>query len=175
MSIFAHVGQPIHNLYDGLLHPFTGIDHLLAMVSVGVLAALSNSKRIAWFTPLAFVGGMVAGGAAGMAGFSVPAIDSFIAITVVALGVLLALRSTGNTSWLPLIALAFGALHGIAHGTEAPFALNPLAYIAGFVFATAALHAGGAIGGWSLRRTALARVATGTLVSGAGLLLLVVA
>jgi urease accessory protein len=172
MSILAHVGQPIHNLFDGLVHPLTGVDHLLAMISIGVLAALAATKRSAWLTPIAFVGGMLAGGTLGVVGLNIPSIDSFIALTVIALGVAIAFCASDMTEWLPLVALAFGMLHGVAHGAEAPKAGNELAYILGFVTMTTTLHFGGAVGGWIVRRAPFLRIAAGSLVSGAGLFLL---
>lgn len=175
MSVLAHLGQPIHDLTDGLLHPLTGIDHLLAMVSIGVLAALSTSKRIAWLTPIAFVGGMILGGALGIAGVQIASIDTLVALTVIALGIVLAISSSETPRWLPVIALLFGGVHGVAHGAEAPFAGDPLLYVAGFVAVTAALHAGGTVGGWMIRNAALARVTTGALVSGAGVFFLLTA
>jgi urease accessory protein len=173
--VLAHVGQPIHYVWDGLVHPFTGVDHLLAMASVGIIAALAKSRRVAWMTPAAFVGAMVAGGAAGMVGLKIPAVDSFIAASVLACGALLLIGTDRIASWLPVVAGVFGFVHGVAHGAEAPSAAQPVAYVVGFVVATASLHAAGGSMGWAMRRHDQLRIVAGTIVSGAGLALLAVA
>jgi urease accessory protein len=170
--VLAHTGQPIHNLWDGLIHPLTGPDHLLAMAAIGILAALATSRRTAWLTPIGFVGGMIAGGAMGMLGLDLPAVDTFIALTVVTLGVLTITATTGDRVWLPLLAVAFGFTHGVSHGAEAPMAASPVAYIGGFVLMTALLHGAGAATGWSFRRIPVLRIAAGTMISGAGVALL---
>jgi urease accessory protein len=169
----AHPGHGLDGMGSGLSHPLTGPDHLLAMLAVGAVAALCTNRRLAWMTPLAFVGGMLAGGAIGLAGVSIPGTETAIAVSVVALGALLATASRREGRWLAALVGAFGVAHGIAHGAEAPAAGSPVAYIAGFVAVTIALHAGGGTAGWLLRRTPAARAATGALVSGAGLALLV--
>lgn len=172
-EVLAHVGQPITTLWDGLVHPLTGADHLLAMASVGIIAALATSRRVAWLTPLAFVSAMVVGGAFGMLGFVIPAGDSFIAATVLLCGALLLIGSDRISTGLPLIAAVFGFVHGAAHGAEAPAAAQPIAYVLGFVVATVVLHATGASAGWFICRHDQMRIAAGTVVSGAGLALLV--
>ncbi len=169
----AHPGHALEGVGSGLIHPLTGPDHLLAMIAVGAVAALASSRRVAWLTPLAFIGGMLAGGALGLAGISLPGTETAIALSVVALGVLVATAAGREGLWLPLLVGAFGVAHGIAHGAEAPSAASPVAYVAGFVAVTVVLHAGGAAGGWLLRRTPAVRMAAGALVSGAGLALLV--
>ena len=169
----AHPGHALHGVGDGLAHPLTGPDHLLAMIAVGAVAALSASRRLAWLTPAAFVGGMLAGGALGLAGVSLPGTETAVALSVVALGVLVATATNHEGIWLPLLVGAFGVAHGIAHGAEAPSAVSPVAYVAGFVAITVVLHAGGAAAGWMLRRAPAVRMATGAVVSGAGLALLV--
>jgi urease accessory protein len=169
----AHPGHALDGVGSGLTHPLTGPDHLLAMVAVGAVAALAASRRLAWMTPLAFVVGMLAGGALGLTGVSIPGTETAIALSVVALGVLVATAAKREGLWLPLLVGAFGVAHGIAHGAEAPSATSPVAYVAGFVAATVVLHAGGAATGWLLRRAPAVRMATGALVSGAGLALLV--
>lgn len=172
MRILAHIGHPITTLWDGIIHPLTGPDHLLAMVCVGVVAALSASRRVALLAPLGFLGGMVAGGVLGVGGVELPALEVLVAATVVASGILLLLGTDRIGAWLPLAAAAFGVLHGIAHGAEAPAGAVPVAYFAGFVAATAALHASGFVAGRALRVRTAARITTGTVVSGAGILLL---
>ncbi len=158
---------------DGLAHPVLGIDHLLAMVAVGVLAALSSDRRVAWAVPAGFVGGMVLGGALGIAGVPAPGVEVAIAGSVVALGVLVVTGAAGGSVALVAVAAVMGALHGQAHGAELPHGAAPVAYVAGFVVATAALHAAGAGIGIALRRAPAVRAGAGALISAAGVLLLV--
>src|SRR5690349_8321967 len=90
MGILAHTGQGIDGIWSGIVHPFTGIDHLLAMVAVGILAAVVADRRIAWATPGAFAGGMVVGGVLGIAGVGAGFVEVTIAASIVVLGVLIA-------------------------------------------------------------------------------------
>src|SRR5262245_17149764 len=105
----AHVGGHLHGLGDGALHPLTGVDHLVAMVAVGVLAVLSG--RLVAF-PAAFLLGMASGGALGIAGVVFPGVELAIAASVIVLGVAVALAPRAGTAWL----LALVAVAGLAHG-----------------------------------------------------------
>jgi urease accessory protein len=168
----AHTGGPVHGLADGALHPLTGLDHLLAMLAVGCIAAVSVGGRRPWTIVLAFLGGMVAGGALGLMGVAVPGAETAIVVSLVGLGLAVALAPRADAVWLlALVALA-GLAHGTAHGAEAPSAANPVLYVLGFVAVTAALHAVGACGGVVFRRTPMARVAAGAGVTATGALLL---
>lgn len=170
----AHTGQGATGLEHGLLHPLTGLDHLLAMVCVGVLGVTLGGAAV-WALPLTFVWMMVAGGLVGMAGIELPLVEAAIALSLVALGLALTLRLR-----LPLLvstlAVAFFAIfHGHAHGAEAPETASGLAYAAGFVLATALLHAIGAGAGWWIERRG-ARVVSqvaGAFVTGIGIIFLV--
>ena len=168
----AHTGLPARSALDGLLHPLTGPDHLLAMVAVGVLAASVSNRRVAWMTPIGFVLGMIAGGVAGMIGLQLPGVEVVIALSVIVLGLLIVTMKDNAGPWLPILAGAFGAIHGHAHGAELPASAVSLAYVAGFVLATAALHLSGTAIGLGLRRTPVLRMAAGTAVSMAGLVVL---
>ncbi|WP_208027555.1 HupE/UreJ family protein [Rhabdothermincola sediminis] len=169
----AHTGLSTHGVFDGLTHPLTGGDHLLAMVAVGVLAALTPDRRIAWLTPAGFLAGMVVGGVAGIVEVAAPFNELAIAVSLVALGALIVIRSDGRGLWLPVVAAVIGTLHGYAHGAELPNGTAALGYVAGFVTSTALLHLGGVGIGLQLRKASALRVAAGTLVSGVGVLLLV--
>jgi len=166
----AHTGLPAGGAADGLRHPLLGLDHLLAMVAVGVLAA-GVRGRAAWLMPVGFVTGMIVGGCLGFAGLEAPLVEAAIATSVVTLGALIVVRVGDRGAWLPLVAAAFGLAHGHAHGTELPTGAVPVAYTAGFVAATAALHLAGAAIGVGLRRTPNLRVASGVLVAVVGVLL----
>jgi urease accessory protein len=125
----------------GFVHPFTGLDHLLAMIAVGLWAAQLGG-RWTWAVPLSFVGAMAAGGALGFAGIELPLVEPMIAASVLVLGLLTAMRVQLRWSGLVLVG-AFALFHGIAHATEMPQEVSKLLYAAGFVLATALLHAAG--------------------------------
>jgi len=139
-----------HGLSDGLLHPLTGWDHLLAMFAVGVWAAQYRGRAI-WQIPLAFVNVMILGGVLGVTGIYMPGVELAIAISVLALGGLIATR----TSFAPSIAMAivgaFALFHGYAHGHEMPASASALPFSIGFVISTIALHAVGIATGLGLR------------------------
>ncbi|MCX7620651.1 MAG: HupE/UreJ family protein [Acidimicrobiales bacterium] len=168
----AHTGLPARGVVDGLAHPLLGLDHLLAMVAVGVLAATARNRRIAWLTPIGFIAGMMIGGLLGFAGVDVPFVEVAIASSVVVLGTLIIGRTENSGLWLPLVAMAFGSMHGYAHGAELPEGAAPSAYMAGFVASTAALHLSGTALGVALRRAPAVRIAAGALIASVGVLVL---
>lgn len=141
--VLAHPGHADGGLLAAFLHPFTGVDHLLAMLFVGVWAGqIGGGAR--WQIPLAFLAAMSAGWAAGAAGLRMPGVESGIAASLLALGLLIALR-LNLPRILQLGATALFALfHGVAHGLELP-ATTPLATTFGFLAATALLHALGLV------------------------------
>jgi len=174
---FAHEnGADAHGLVHGLLHPLGGIDHVLAMVAVGVFAALLGGRAV-WRVPAAFLGMMALGGVLGATGITLPMVELGIALSLIVLGVTLALRLRMSVALAMGLAGFFAVFHGHAHGAEMPELASGLAYGAGFVLSTAGLHAAG-LGLGSLRgrldagrEFGLVRVA-GVLVAlaGAGLL-----
>lgn len=125
----------------GLLHPLTGLDHLLAMVAVGLWAALAGGRAL-WALPLAFVAAMLAGFGLGAAGIALPAVEPAILASVVVIGALVALAVRLPLPAAVALVALFGLAHGHAHGTEGP-AAGLAGYAAGFTLATAALHAAG--------------------------------
>jgi urease accessory protein len=126
-------------LLHGFMHPLTGIDHVLAMIAVGVLAAqLGRGAR--WLVPLAFVGVMMVGGGFGMAGISVPFAELAVAASVVVLGLAIAFAFRLHALAVVTLVSFFALFHGHVHGAEMPGAASMLAYTAGFVGATALLH-----------------------------------
>lgn len=167
----AHSGHGLAGgLEQGLLHPLTGLDHLLAMVAVGLWAAYLGG-RARWLVPAAFVGLMVCGALLALGGLGLPGVELGIALSVVALGLALAGHLRLSTLLAAALVGAFGLFHGHAHGAEAAPGLSLVAYGGGFVLTTLALHGVGlAIGGNGQPR--FARLAGGGIAA-AGLFLLI--
>jgi urease accessory protein len=142
-AALAHVGDHSHMSFtEGLLHPFTGLDHALAMVAVGLWASQLGGRAL-WFLPLTFPAVMAMGAALGLSGMTLPWVEIGIAGSVMVLGavVALALRPSLAIS-IPLIG-AFALLHGYSHGIELPAGASALSYGTGFIVATLVLHAVG--------------------------------
>ena len=139
---FAHI-SPEHgsSLMSGLTHPFTGLDHILAMVSVGLWAALSGGKaKLA--VPAAFVAMMLAGFGLAIAGVTLPFIEPGIVASVVGLGLLVAMAVRLPVSASAAIVSVFALFHGNAHGLEMGNA-QALQFAAGFAISTLVLHCAG--------------------------------
>ncbi|MDB6110093.1 MAG: hydrogenase/urease accessory protein [Pedosphaera sp.] len=127
---------------SGLNHPLHGLDHILAMVAVGLWAAQLGGRAL-WLVPATFISLMTVGGMLGMTAVPVPGVEAGILVSVLVLGLLVA-----SAARLPLaasMALAglFAIFHGHAHGTELPAAASGLSYGLGFVLASVGLHACG--------------------------------
>jgi urease accessory protein len=139
----AHTGHgDTSGLMHGFTHPITGIDHVLAMVAVGMLAAQLGGRAL-WLVPLGFVGVMAVAGALGMAGIQLPFSEVGIALSVIVLGLAVAFRlSLPELAALALVGF-FAVFHGHVHGAEMPAAASRVPYAVGFVGATAMLHAAG--------------------------------
>lgn len=141
----AHA-HPFHGegsgFLDGALHPLTGIDHLLAMLGVGLWSAWAVPQR-AYRLPLAFMAAMAAGAAAALAGVGLPWVEQGIGTSVLVLGALLAcLVRLPVAAGAGLVAL-FALFHGYAHGAELPAAAHPFVWAAGCLLGTGALHLAG--------------------------------
>ncbi len=130
-TALAHTGaEHALSFASGFAHPFTGLDHMLAMVAVGLWAGL-NGGRALWAWPAAFVGVMLVGGALGMAGLTLPLVESGILASVVVLGLLvLGAFRLQVAAGAALVAL-FALLHGHAHGTELSAEGAAVSYSAG--------------------------------------------
>jgi urease accessory protein len=139
---FAHPGHGDNGLLAGVAHPLTGMDHLLAMVAVGLWAAQQKGAA-RWALPVTFVATMLLGGVLGFEGLQLPAMESGIAASVLALGLAVALAVRPPLSLAVAATALFALFHGVAHGLELPEMSSPWAYAAGFVVATATLHAAG--------------------------------
>ncbi len=147
----------------GLAHPVSGLDHVLAMVAVGLWGAVLGAPAI-WVLPVAFPLVMALGGLMGLLGFPLPGVEVGIAVSAIVLGVMV-LAEVRPPLWLAAAIVAFFAIfHGHAHGRELPAGTSALLYSLGFVVATGLLHAVGiALGGahrWAAGRQAV-RVAGG--------------
>lgn len=139
---FAHPGHGDNGLLAGIGHPIGGLDHLLAMLAVGLWAAQQQGAA-RWALPSAFVGTMLIGGLLGFAGLQLPALESGIAASVLALGLAVALAVRPPVALAVVATASFALFHGVAHGLELPAMSSPWAYAVGFVVATAVLHMGG--------------------------------
>ena len=131
---------------SGFMHPFAGLDHLLAMLAVGLWASQLGG-RWRWAVPLAFVTAMSAGALSGM-NFSF--VEPMVAASVLALGLLVALQVKLRAAGAAIAAL-FALFHGMAHAAELPVGAEPAAYFAGFILATALLHGAGILLGLAPR------------------------
>jgi len=158
---------------QGLSHPFSGLDHILAMVAVGLWAA-QTGRRALWVLPLVFPLAMAVGGLLGMGGVALPGIETGIGASVALLGLLIALAARPSLpAAIGLVAL-FAIFHGHAHGTELPQAVSPVLYGLGFIAATALLHMIGLGIGRALKRPrgSFAMRAGGAGIAAAGAFLL---
>jgi urease accessory protein len=155
---WAHAGAAaVSSFWSGVGHPFSGLDHLLAMVAVGIWAAQGGGRRV-WAMPLAFIVLMLAAGLGGWVGLPLPYVEHGIAASLLVLGLLIASACRLDVLAGAVIVGFFAIFHGHAHGAEIPLASGMLAYSAGFALATALLHGLGA-GGTILVRGQLARLA----------------
>jgi len=168
---WAHPGPAGHfGLGAGFAHPFLGLDHLLAMVAVGLWAAQLGGRAV-WALPFAFVSALLAGACLGIAGVGLPAHEPLIAASVLTLGLLVALRVRMTTAAAALPVALFALAHGFAHGAELPANASATGYVLGFTLATATLHAGGVTTGLWLRARAAALRAAGVPIAATGCVL----
>lgn len=139
----AHDGTGLAGGFTaGLAHPFSGLDHMLAMVSVGLWGAFLG-RPLLFILPMVFPMMMVVGAALGMAGIPLPPVELGIAISVVALGGLIVGAVRAPVPVAIGIVAFFALFHGYAHGVELPSAADPAGYSFGFVVATGLLHLAG--------------------------------
>ena len=164
-------------ILSGFLHPILGLDHLLAMVAVGFLSAQMGGRAI-WTVPVAFVGVMLIGGVMGILGVPVPFVEYGITGSVLLLGIAI-LANRGIPEWLAITVVGiFSFFHGHAHGTELPELTETvgliIAYVAGFLIATAGLHVIGALIGIMADRSKSGQMvmrATGGIIAAVGVFL----
>src|SRR6516162_3113798 len=162
-AAFAHPGiADAHGFVAGFAHPLGGLDHILAMVTVGIFAWQLGGWAL-WLVPATFILAMAAGGALGMAA------------SVIVLGAVVAFVRRAPVVIAVGLVGVFAMFHGHAHGTEMPLDASGGAYAAGFLLATALLHAAGIALGFAIGRIAHGRAAYqlgGSLVALAGVAIL---
>lgn len=167
LPALAHTGAGhTHGFISGLAHPVGGLDHLLAMVAVGIWSALAFSGRGVWVAPIAFVIAMLAGAGLAFAGVALPAVELGIAASVLVLGLMILARVELPVALGAAVVAAFAAFHGYAHGTEASGGIA--AYMSGFALATAGLHVAGIGLGHLLTRVPYAPRVIGASIAAAG-------
>jgi len=168
----AHTfGSQGAGLMAGLTHPFVGLDHLLAMIAVGIWAGQLGGRAV-WLIPLTFVSVMAAAATLASFGLLLPLMEPAIACSVLVLGLLIAGSVRLPTSVGALLVSLFAVFHGYAHGLELPQAGSPILYGAGFVLATALLHGLGiGFARNSRQHKILQRIAGYSLIAASGLLL----
>lgn len=138
----AHTGHGTAGLAEGLAHPF-GLDHLLAMVAVGIWSVAALPAKRAFFGPLVFLTALMVSAVLGVLGMTMPHLEGLIAASVVLFGLMLVTSRSPSSANLGLLWIALAAsLHGLAHGAETP-ASGFAGYAVGFLVTTAALHACG--------------------------------
>jgi urease accessory protein len=149
---FAHGGGPhVHGFFAGLEHPLLGVDHLLAMVAVGMIGARAG-RRSTVLAPLLFVSAMVTGALLGTAGIGLPSLETGIALSLVVFGALVGLARPLPLAAVATVTALFGLFHGNAHGLEIPDGASGVTYAAGFVLGTSMLHAIGVVSVLKLAR-----------------------
>jgi urease accessory protein len=171
----AHTsGGAMGGLGSGLGHPFFGIDHLLAMLAVGVWAYQLGGSAL-WKVPLVFVLTLLVGANLGLAGISLPFIEPMIAASLMVLGLLIAMKWRVMPLLASMIVAVFALFHGFAHGIEMPLAASPMAYFTGFGLATILLHTLGAMLAYGFQQSSQVVLmrAGGVGLAGTGLLLLI--
>lgn len=136
---------------QGIMHPLSGLDHLLAMLAVGLWASQLGGRAL-WAVPLAFVGAMVVGGVLGMTGYALPFTETAIVLSVLTLGLMISFAARVPTVVGMLLVGGFALFHGHAHGMELPQAASEVDYALGFVITTSALHVAGILSGLGLSR-----------------------
>ncbi len=173
-AALAHVGVGVHDhagLVAGFLHPVSGLDHVAAMVAVGLWAATLGGRAML-AVPAAFVGVLSLGAVLGVAGVALPAVEPMIAASVVVLGLFTAFAVRVPAAAAAALVGFLGLFHGYAHGAEMPEMASPALYGLGFVTATVLLHAAGLGLGLVLPRLSLvASRGLGAVVAAIGVML----
>jgi len=170
LPLFGHEGGAAAGLLSGLYHPISGLDHVLAMVAVGIWGAQLGQPAI-WVLPVTFPVVMALGGMLGLLGLPLPGAEVGIGASALALGAMVALEKRPTVAVAGALVAFFAIFHGYAHGTELPEGQSGLAYSVGFVVSTGSLHASGIALGlihrWERGRLALRGAGVGIALAGA--------
>src|SRR5690349_9258418 len=172
---FAHIvdGSAIGGFVGGFAHPLFGLDHVVAMVAVGLWGIFLGAPAL-WLLPVVFPLVMAAGGVIGILGVPLPGVEIGIAVSAIVLGAMVALAVRPPLWVAALLVGAFAIFHGHAHGAELPPGADAVAYSLGFVIATGLLHLAGIAFGllarWPAGRIAVR--AAGGVIAIAGLVFL---
>jgi urease accessory protein len=149
----AHAGHGA----DGFIHPFTGIDHIVTMIAVGLFAAMLGGKA-RYLVPSSFVAMMVAGAALALNGVALPFVETGILASMVVLSAAVVLRWNASISLAMGLCGFFAVFHGFAHGAEMSPNASGFEYGVGFVVSTLILHAAGLsaglFSGWKIAKAA---------------------
>ena len=157
LAASAHIGVDgaAHDhagFLQGFVHPFTGLDHMAAMVAVGLWSALiARGTRDLLWAPLGFAAMLLAGALAGLAGVQIPAVEPMIAASLLVIGLLVVTRLRLPGPLAAAVVGVFAVFHGIAHGQELASESGAALTLAGMLAATVMLHATGIAVGWALR------------------------
>lgn len=153
----------------GLVHPVSGLDHVIAMVAVGLWGAVLGPPAI-WVLPVAFPLVMALGGLMALLGLPVPAVEVGIALSAIVLGTMVLAELRPPLAVAAAIVAFFAIFHGHAHGRELPAGTSALLYSLGFVIATGLLHAAGILLGvahrWSAGRQVVRAAGAGVALAG---------
>ncbi|MBS1494047.1 MAG: HupE/UreJ family protein [Bacteroidetes bacterium] len=172
-NLFAHPLLGTQSGFsNGFFHPLSGLDHILAMLAVGIWAAQMGGKA-KWIIPLSFVGLMSIGGVLGMNNISLPFAEIGILVSVVVLGVLILAGVRLPILVSSILVGVFALCHGHTHGTELPAAASGVMYAAGFVLTTIVLHLSGIGFGTAVNKIANEKIVkfSGAMIALAGLFL----
>lgn len=171
----AHTGHGTSGLVEGVVHPF-GLDHLLAMIAVGIWSISNLPANRAWWGPATFMFSLVISAAIGTQGITLPFLENMISLSVVMFGLMLVFAGLKTPMFVSLSFIATAAsMHGLAHGAESPesgFAF----YAFGFLVTTGLLHFGGMVAGFAVKRfipskESLISKAVGLIFGGTGIYL----
>ncbi|MDV7213298.1 HupE/UreJ family protein [Azotobacter beijerinckii] len=170
-AAFAHPGHGENGLIAGLLHPFGGADHLLAMLAIGIWAAL-QPRALKLAVPATFLAALLGGFVLAVSGAGLPQVETGIALSVLLLGLLIAGAVRLPAPVALALSAAFALCHGYAHGLEASGSLA--AFAAGFLAASLTLHLGGGLLAAAVqqRLPLLARSAGAAIAAGGALLMI---
>jgi urease accessory protein len=171
-AAYAHPGHDMSGFTAGFEHPLSGLDHILAMVAVGIWAGQVGGRYV-WQAPLAFLALMALGGIAGIEGLGLPMVEIGIAGSIVVFGAMIAL-AVRPVAWIGMaVTGVFAVFHGFAHGAEMHPDASALTYGIGFMAATAILHGIGISVALGLKRINLTAVerALGAVIAVAGVVI----